>query len=160
MTPRIETISEKKLIGKRLKMSLSNNRTAELWQSFMPLRKQVKTISADLFSMQVYDSPLYFKHFNPDTVFEKWAAAEVADFNTVPEGMEAYTLKGGLYAVFLHKGPASEGEKTFRYIFMTWLPGSEYELDDREHFEILGDKYSNNEPDSEEEIWIPVKTKR
>jgi len=25
--------------------------------------------------------------------------------------------------------------------------------------EILGEKYRNNDPDSEEEIWIPVKAK-
>jgi hypothetical protein len=27
-------------------------------------------------------------------------------------------------------------------------------------FEILGDKYINDHPDSEEEIWIPVKLKK
>jgi AraC family transcriptional regulator len=36
----------------------------------------------------------------------------------------------------------------------------EYELDDRPHFEILGDKYKNNDPNSEEEIWIPIKLKK
>jgi AraC family transcriptional regulator len=34
-----------------------------------------------------------------------------------------------------------------------------YFLDDRPHFEILGDKYKNGDPDSEEEIWIPIKQK-
>jgi len=32
-------------------------------------------------------------------------------------------------------------------------------LDDRPHFEVLGDKYKNADPDSEEEIWIPIRTK-
>jgi len=39
------------------------------------------------------------------------------------------------------------------------LPNSDYELDNRPHFEILGKKYKNNSADSEEEIWIPVKLK-
>lgn len=47
----------------------------------------------------------------------------------------------------------------FQYIFGTWLPASGYYLDNRPHFEILGHKYKNNDPDSEEEIWIPVKPK-
>ena len=34
---------------------------------------------------------------------------------------------------------------------------SEYEFDNRPQFEILGEKYKNNAPDSEEEIWIPIK---
>jgi AraC family transcriptional regulator len=71
--------------------------------------------------------------------------------------MQSFLLPGGLYAVFHYKGLPSEGAKTFQYIFGTWLPGSEYALDNRPHFEVLGERYNNNSPDSEEEIWIPVK---
>jgi AraC family transcriptional regulator len=73
--------------------------------------------------------------------------------------MESFTLKGGLYAVFLHKGAASTGQKTFQYIFEMWLPNSGYLLDNRPHFEILGAKYKNEDPNSEEEVWIPIKQK-
>ena len=38
MQAEIKTIPQKKLIGKRLTMSFANNRTAELWRSFMPRR--------------------------------------------------------------------------------------------------------------------------
>jgi AraC family transcriptional regulator len=31
-----------------------------------------------------------------------------------------------------------------------------FEVDDRPHFEILGIRYRNNDPNSEEEIWIPI----
>jgi AraC family transcriptional regulator len=41
--------------------------------------------------------------------------------------------------------------------FSTWLPDSEYRLDVRPHFEVLGEKYKNDDPESEEEIWIPIK---
>ncbi|MDP4185490.1 MAG: GyrI-like domain-containing protein [Bacteroidota bacterium] len=160
MDPRIEIIPEKKLIGKRLRMSLSNNKTYDLWHSFMPNRKDIKnSLTSDLFSMQVYDKSLDFKDFNPDTEFEKWAAIEVSDFNEIPDDMEAYTLKGGLYAVFIHKGAANTFPKTFQFIFNSWLPSSDYELDNREHFEILGDKYKNDDPGSEEEVWIPIRPK-
>lgn len=158
MNTRIESIFPKRLIGKRMKMSLSANKTGELWQSFMQRRKEIKnTIGNDLYSMQVYD-PMYFVDFNPDAEFEKWAAIEVADFDQIPSEMESCILPGGLYAVFLHKGSASTGPKTFQYIFGTWLPDSGYALDNRPQFEILGEKYKNEDPDSEEEIWIPVKT--
>jgi AraC family transcriptional regulator len=160
MTPRIETLTEKKLIGKRIVMSLSNNRTHELWQSFMSRRKEIKnTIGTELYSMQRYD-PLYFDNFNPDKEFEKWATVEVTNFDSVPVEMETIILKGGLYAVFLHKGAASTGSKTFQHIFGTWLPNSEYTLDNRPHFELLGEKYKNEDPRSEEEIWIPIRLKK
>ena len=160
MEPRIETLTEKKLVGKRMKMSLSDNRTGELWRNFMQRRKEIKNnLTTELFSLQVYDPSLDFEKFNQDTTFEKWAAVEVPDFDAIPFEMETLILTGGLYAVFVHRGAASTGPKTFQYIFKTWLPDSEYSLDNRPHFEILGEKYKNEDPESEEEVWIPVKRK-
>jgi len=160
MNPRIEILNEKKLVGKRLPMSLTVNRTRELWQSFMSQRNEIKnSIGNLLYSMQVYD-PLYFVNFDPNREFEKWATIEVTDFDNLPDDMETFILPSGLYAVFIHKGAASEGPKTFQHIYGTWLPDSEYTLDDRPHFEILGDKYKNEDPNSQEEIWIPIKPKK
>ena len=158
MEPRIETLTEKRLIGKRLKMSLADNKTFELWKSFMPRRKEIlNNLTTDFYSMQVYPES-QLKNSDPKTEFEKWAAIEVADFNSVPADMETYTLPGGLYAVFIHKGAANTGAKTFQYIFGTWLPNSNFVLDNgRAHFEILGEKYKNDDPNSEEEVWIPIK---
>lgn len=158
MEPRIELLAEKKLVGKRLNMTLSNDRTFELWHSFMPHRKEIKnSISTDLYCLQVYDKNLNFKDFNPQTEFEKWAAIEVTNFSDIPDNMETYTLKGGLYAVFIHKGVPSSFPKTFQFIFNEWLPKSEYELDNREHFDLMGKKYKNDDPESEEEIWVPIR---
>ena len=159
MNPRIAILPEKKLIGKRLKMSLTDNKTFELWKSFIDERKKIlNSTGVELYSIQIYE-PSYFLNFNPKTEFEKIAAIEVTDFKTIPDTMETFILNSGLYAIFLHKGAASTGEKTFNYIFQTWLPGSDYLLDNRPHFEILGTKYKNDDPDSEEEICIPIKPK-
>ena len=125
----------------------------------MPRRKEIQNvIGTELYSMQIYN-PLFFNNFNPNTEFKKWATIEVSDFEVVPDGMEAFILKGGLYAVFLYRGAASAAAPTFRYILGTWLPNSVYSLDDRPHFEILGEGYKNDDPSSEEEIWIPIKPK-
>jgi AraC family transcriptional regulator len=159
MKPRIETLTEKKLVGIHLRMTLSDNKTAELWRSFMQRRKEIKNnLTNVLFSMQIYDQPSCFENLNPDTPFEKWAAVEVSDFDSIPAGLESYTLTGGLYVVFVHKGASTKGAETFRYIFEEWLPDSGYFPDNRPQFEILGEKYKNENPDSEEEIWIPVKS--
>lgn len=157
MEPDIKILPEKKLIGQRIQMSMANNKTRELWSGFMPRRREIANqLTSDLISMQVFDELFDFYAFDLNASFEKWAAVEVSDFERIPDGMEAFTLRGGLYAVFIHKGDASTGAKTFQYIFGTWLPGSGYTLDNRPHFEILGGKYKNDDPDSEEEIWIPI----
>lgn len=148
-------------MGRRMKMCLADNTTPELWKNFMQSRKEIKNqLGPDLYSLQIFDPVLNFKDFDNQTFFEKWAAVEVSDFDSIPNKMECYNLPGGLYAVFIHKGPASEGTKTFQYIFETWLPNSGYQLDNRPHFELLGEKYKNNEWESEEEVWIPVKFKK
>jgi AraC family transcriptional regulator len=159
MNPRIETLHEKKLVGKRMTMSLVNNLTGVLWGKFMPRRKEiVNAVSNDLFSLQIY-SPMHFQNFNPSNEFIKWAAVEVSNFENVPTDMESLVLEGGLYVVFDYKG-LSNDPSIFQFIYSVWLPDSEYELDDRPHFEVLGDKYKNNDPNSKEEIWIPVRRSR
>ena len=160
-SPSIQSLSEKKLIGKNMTMSYADNKTAELWKSFMPVKNEIRNRSSnEMFSMQVYDISYSFSNFNPAANFQKWAAIEVTDFNSVPAGMSTFVLPRGLYAVFPYKGHASAGGQMFQYIFGVWLPASGYAVDDRPHFELLGEKYKNNDPDSEEEFWIPVKTKQ
>jgi AraC family transcriptional regulator len=157
LEPRIEILPEKKFVGKRINMSFSNNKTRELWRSFMPVRREIKNIiGMELYSIEVYE-PLYFNNYNPEKEFDKWATVEVTDFEKVPDDMDTLILPRGLYAVFIHKGAAGKGPETYQYIFGTWLPASDFQLDDRPHFAVMGEKYKNDDPDSEEEVWIPVK---
>ena len=159
MDNRIETLDLKKLIGKSMQMSAEADRTAELWRNFMPDRHKIKnSVNDNLYSLQIYP-PDYFLNFDWSSIFTKYAMCEVSSFDNLPEGMETLTLPGGLYVVFLYKGPASNGSRIFEYIFAEWLPASDYLIDSRPHFELLGENYSNSAADSEEEIWIPVKAK-
>lgn len=157
MSPELKTLSPTKLVGMRLSMSLVANRTPDLWRSFMPRRNQIlNAVGNDLISMQVYPTSFDFSAFDPHHPFEKWAARPVLHYTQVPEGMETFDLPGGLYAVFHYKGLPTD-PRIFQYIFGQWLPSSPYIADHRPHFEILGDKYKNHDPESEEEIWIPIK---
>ncbi|HOZ84164.1 MAG TPA: GyrI-like domain-containing protein [Niabella sp.] len=158
MTPEIEIKQEKKLIGKRMQLSLTDYNVAELWKSFMPIRKEIiNPITDDMISMSVYYSD-YFTNFDPSNKFEKWATLEVADFDHTPIGMETFILPEGLYAIFYYQGLNTD-HSIFEYIYGSWLPSSDYVLDDRPHLELLGKGYKNNDPNSEEEIWIPIRLK-
>ncbi|MEM8846640.1 MAG: GyrI-like domain-containing protein, partial [Bacteroidota bacterium] len=127
-----------------------------LWGEFGPRIQEINNrTSQDKISMQVYPSS-YFEGFNPKLEFDKWATVEVEDFNHIPKGIKAFELEGGLYAIFDYKGLSSDNS-IFQYIYTEWLPKSNYILDDRPHFEVLGPNYKNNDPESEEEIWIPIK---
>lgn len=139
-----------------LNMSIVNDLTAKLWSSFMPRRMELENrIGQDLISLQMYPRG-YHDQFNPAVVFEKWALVEVATIEPIPKGIDVFIIEGGQYAVFDYKGIHTDS-RIFEYIYGKWLPKSEYVLDDRPHFEVLGATYKNNDPNSEEEIWIPIK---
>lgn len=158
MNYRLAHLHAKTLVGKCRSMSLAANSTADLWKSFMPFRNDIpERVGDDLYALQVYP-PGYFNHFDPARSFEKWAAVEVKHAVALPAGMQTFLLPAGLYAVFSYKGRAGSPEP-FRYIFQEWLPASAYRLDDRPHFELLGKAYNNQNDDSEEELWIPVREK-
>jgi len=81
---RPETLDVKKLIGKSMQMSAGNDKTAELWRSFMPERHKIKSVvSENLFSLQIYP-PGYFLNFNWSSGFSKYAMCEVSTFAEAP----------------------------------------------------------------------------
>jgi AraC family transcriptional regulator len=158
LIPSIELLPETIIIGKHIQMSFADNKTGLLWSSFMPGVNDIQNrINSNLISMQLY--PLsFFSEFNPSTPFEKWAGVPVSSAQHIPDGLESYTIPNGLYAVFHYVGSSANPE-AFQYIFTEWLPDSNYLLDERPHFEVLGEKYKNNDSKSEEDIWIPIKPK-
>lgn len=109
-------------------------------------------ISDQLFSLQIYP-----KNFTRNQSFKKYALAEVSDFDNIPNAFETFELEKGKYLVFNYKGKAENGLQIFSYIFQTFIPENNFEVDDRPHFEIFGDDYNPSSEFAEEEIWIPIK---
>ena len=156
MQIKIILILPKKIAGIRRTATFETNNMVirEIWPAFMKCKNQIKNqVSSWLFSIQIFDNSF------PDekTKFEKWAAVEVNDFESVPENFDTLEIQGGLYAVFIHKGTASMSTNNF--IFNEWLPNSKYIFDNREQFEIMPPNYHPDDPEAEEEIWIPIKEK-
>ncbi len=159
MNPKIVNNPKIILVGLKIKTSLSENKTGDLWQSFLHRFNEIdERIGERYFSVQIYSKGQSMENFTPISTFEKWAAIEVKGVNELPKKMESLTIPAGKYAVFKHKGIASDFFRTSQFIFGTWLPSSEYELDDRPHFEILGKDYLGpNDPNSEEDVYIPIR---
>ena len=155
MQPRIEITPTRKLIGMSLETSLINNKTMQLFKTFMPRKKEVRnTLNKDVFDIRVYPND-YYANFNPAHNFTKWAAVAVTHFEQIPHGMKSILIEAGKYAVFTIKS-ADSNPSTFQYIFTEWLPNSGYILANRPHFDILGIQVQQRLPDAEEEIWIPI----
>jgi AraC family transcriptional regulator len=157
MNPKIIQISETLVVGVKKRMSLAEDATFLLWSSFMPRRKEItQTVNSSFISMTVYDSNFNINQFTPHTQFDKWACVEISSSESLPNDFETYTIPAGTYAVFVFKGLPQMAPQFFQKIFMEWLPKSGYNLADGPHFAVMGEKYKNNDPESEEEIYIPL----
>ena len=155
---RISLQPDKLLVGMAAEMSVASDATPILWRRFMPRRKEIQnTVSEALYSVQSFSESDGFENFTPETVFEKWAAVEVTSRDSVPDDMQLFVLRGGHFAIFDHQGPPSEFPKTLNFIFSEWLPQSDWQLDDREHFEMLLPGWRADDPSAREEVWIPIK---
>lgn len=158
--PKITNITDKNLIGLSIHTSLAENKTFELWSTFKPRVKEINNrINKGFYSIQVYENNFDIRQFTPNTYFKKWAATEVSDFDTTPKGLQPFTLPGGYYAIFIHKGTPQQFPKTASFIYEEWLPNSDYELDNRPHFEYIPEHNKPNDPNAKEEVWIPIKLK-
>lgn len=151
-------ISNKILVGKKIKMSLINDRTSVLWKNFKSQLFLIENrVDTNFYSIQIYNPDLSFKDFNSNTIFENWAAVEVIDHFEIPDGMESLIIKEGKYAVFTHYGTAKDVFKTTQYIYGDWLPKSKFQLDERPHFQIMESDYNPYDPNAKETFWVPVK---
>jgi AraC family transcriptional regulator len=156
MEQKIVNFPAMKIAGKRMIMSFADYRPGDLWSSFMPKKKLIPhVVGIEMYSIKIYEKDFY-KNFDANRTFEMWASVEVSEIGDLPEGIEVLELPGGLYSVFSYKGGPEGAPEAFGYIFREWLPASGYQLDDRPHFEILGEKYRRDDVESEEEICIPI----
>lgn len=155
--PEIESLHAMRVVGIHRTMSFADPAMRELWQAFRPRTKEIGgRASEDFVSVRVFERPVKGAP-TLESRFEQWAAVEVTHFGEVPEGMDSHTLGGGPYVRFTYRGRASDFAMAARYIYGEWLPASDYEVDDREHVEILGPAYRPDDPHATEKVWIPVR---
>ncbi len=161
MEPRIVEVAERKLVGMKTETCLMDNQIPKLWQTFMPQRFSIRnSLLTGFFAVHERDMSVSFESFTPATRYTSWASIEVSAFEQIPEGMETRSLAGGLYAIFIHKGPAQNFKATMDFIHGQWLPNSAYEIDERDQFEIMAEDYLGPQhPEAEEEVWVPIRLK-
>ena len=154
-TPEIRHFEGAKLLGASAPMDLHSFNPGPLWGQLMPrLHTITNRTSEDLISLRTYAGiPKFGPNENPQ--FTYWAGVETSDSHPELSHLE---IPAGTYAVFQYKGRSSDSS-IWIHIYSRWLPSSPWQLDERPHFERLGTKYKNDDPESEEEIWIPVKAR-
>lgn len=146
------------IVGKKITTSIAQYNLFDLWSKFMPKRKGIlNTIAAELLSIQVFQEDTFAStSFNENTLFEMWAAVEISKIEQLPADMESSIIYGGKFVTITLKGEKPTLTDHYNYLINEWLPKEGYCIDNRAHFQVMGEKYKRNDPNSEEEAWIPI----
>jgi AraC family transcriptional regulator len=73
-----------------------------------------------------------------------------------PEGMVAFTVPGGTFAVFEHRGPIAEFGRTVEKLWREWLPASGLKPTGAPDFESYDERFHPTDASSVVEIFVPV----
>lgn len=154
MTPQVIQNSEMNVVGISIVMKQhETHKIRAIWQQFSPRKNEITNLLNNTsIAMQIFSVN---ENGEPEDSFNMWACVEVSELSEIPNGMEGFTIPKGEYLKVLHKG-MNAGD-TYQKIMSDWLPNSGYVIDDRPHFQVMGEKYKNGSPDSEEDFFLPIK---
>ncbi|GAB5520291.1 MAG: hypothetical protein RhofKO_25420 [Rhodothermales bacterium] len=151
---RIVTLAPFHITGHSAPATLAQPVPPTFWRDFMVRRHEVERRTADTIALRVY-APHPAPVFAPTRPFTQWVGVEVEAAASVPDGMQAYRMEGGLYAAFIHYGPAQDFPATLHRVIAE-LQVQGYEPDERDYFERLPEGYNPMALDAQEEAWIPI----
>jgi AraC family transcriptional regulator len=157
----IETTEPRIFIGKNCITNFTKNDTPLLWQSFMPLVKDVPHQKSNhLFAIDTYPPAYNFEHFDPQINFTKWACVEIETTANNTQALDILAIPPSMYAVFEYTGTAAEAGKAFDYILSDWMKNSPYSFDPTKPlFCEMNANYNPFNPKEKELIWIPIQLK-
>lgn len=154
--PRIVQFEQITLAGIRGATSLVHNRLPMLWNQYRTSCMADIRTNAIGFSICETGDACYRE--DGELSFSVFIGSPVADFKKIPAFLKEKQMAAGTYAVFTHKGSLAALDKTYDYIYGTWLMASKEELDQRDDFEVYRkDVTAYDDAQNLVEIYIPIK---
>ncbi len=137
-------------VGMRITTAPLSAEIPQLWARFAPRLGEVPSIAEPYVNYGIMQStgPAPGR-------LDYMAAVSVAGPVQAPEGMVAWPVEGGRYAVF--ETTLSGIGNTFAHIYGAWLAGSGFEPADAPCFERYDESFDPQDPGSRIEIYIPLK---
>ena len=154
MIPEIREMQTRTIIGRNLLLPLYSREVFALWKEFRTEQMKAGLIDVELYSIQE------FAEWPPKTTIMHWSGIEKQDTVKYPEEWQECVLQGGAYAFALFKGDSEEFPAMLKDIIVSWIPTTDYEYDpSRLQFQVMPHDYKLDDPNAEEQVWIPVRTR-
>lgn len=158
--PQIVQVPEIKVVGIRKQTEIKSKEIKKLWEEFYNYEHEVHYSYNQHRKFGIYESSLDETHFiiSEESMFSEVVGLEVESFENVPSCFVKKVIPGGRYAVFTHHGSLESFQQTINYIWGTWLLSTKEEVDSRETFEVMDERFQGyNHPDSVLDLYISVK---
>jgi AraC family transcriptional regulator len=156
MEPKFVELGELHTVGMVCRTTSKNNTIPQLWDRYNPRCGEIRHAIFDNTCLGI----CYYvdmTNFDENAEFDYMAGRAVSKVEKIPQGMEEHTIPAALYAVFTHKGMLDTLGETYQKIFGPWLEG--YEIAEADQIEWYDDRFDPTSPDSEFDIYIPVKSR-
>ena len=155
MEPVITTIDKVAVVGMEYHGQNKNKEITAMWGVFNEKCMVIPHLTG---KRSAYGVCFSDADYGTTGMFRYVAGLPVTAVDAVPEGMVSCTVPAGRYAVFTHCGTLATLDRTFDYIYGTWLPSSEYRLDaTRPDFEYYDERFTTgDDPASKFDIYIPI----
>ncbi len=151
LIPRIVLEKEFKIIGMKKIVKPGDALIRSLWDEFNLRKCEIGNIITNEDTLGICE---YMPNITDESAFEYMAGIEVAEYNSIPDGMVSKTIPHSKYAVFTHKGNMRDLKTTYDNIYGSWLPLSGIELAEVDTIEIYSTKKTQ---ESTLDIYIPLK---
>ncbi|MFV0393989.1 MAG: GyrI-like domain-containing protein [Coprobacillaceae bacterium] len=154
--PKINNIESIEVIGKSYTTSIVNNTIAKAWEEFTFLKQQISNSSARrCFGICNIDKTFIDK--DGDIIFSQFISIEADKKDIVPSEMKRQKIQPGKYLIFTHRGNYKSLDKTYTYIWGTWLLNNNCMIDEtRRDFEQYDQRFKGEDEESEIDIYIPI----
>lgn len=149
MEPRIVERDPFSVVGMHYRGNPQEGELPRLWQAFGPREQEIKGI---LNQHVTYGLSAFLDEDTGE--FDCLAGLEAESGHELPEGMVAWDMPGGTYAVF----PCTLATiaQTFGHAYSTWLPSSGYVRGDGPDFEAY-EMFEGNDSDETFDLYIPIR---
>jgi len=156
MQPRFVDLAELNLVGLPYYGNPAGGKFTETWHRFFALESSIhnRVDPAVCYGVELYD-----KDFMPGKDWYYFVAVQVSDPKEIPGLLFAKRFPACRYAVFPAVGGVPKISEVFGYIYNEWLPASGYKMAYPWDFEVYGEQFKGDAPDSLVEIYIPIKEK-
>lgn len=153
LKPQILELNTIYLVGMSTLIKGSTRIITDLWSK---LDKEITEIKNKKTPEKLYELH-YWSEKHDLNGFFVMCGIETKHLDSISTVLSGKVIPPARYLKFIHKGKSCHVGLTYKYIFQTWLPKSNYKLGIPYEFEYYGDKYLGpNHDQSESEIYIPI----